>query len=111
MKLKNYALIFLLLCVFSSSAFSGDVFSKVEKMQTELNGSCDYQINSEHKTDAEFMCQLNTLKRRCNEIDDCYIYCASNDVGEGIGGGCTHLCNYSNKNEWYPPIEIKSCKE
>lgn len=97
--------------MFTSLACSSNEFSKVDKMHTELNGSCDYQITTVYKTDSEFMCKLNVLKNRCNEIDDCYVYCASNDVGENVGGGCGHLCNYSNKKEWNPPSEIESCKE
>jgi hypothetical protein len=97
--------------MFSSKAFSDEPFAKVKKIQTELNGSCDYQITPEHRADTEFMCQLKALKKRCNEIDDCYVYCASNDIGEDIGGGCAHLCNYANQKEWSPPSEIKSCKE
>jgi hypothetical protein len=41
--------------MFSSKAFSDEPFAKVKKIQTELNGSCDYQITPEHRADTEFM--------------------------------------------------------
>jgi len=102
---------FLLCLATFNSIAETDPFPKVDKMHKELNGSCNYPILDKYKSDTKFNCQLNVIKKRCNKIDDCYVYCYSNDVGEGIGGGCAHLCNYALKNEWNPPSEISRCEK
>ena len=78
-------------------------------MYKNLDGTCNYPILKEHKYNPKFMCKINALKERCNKIDDCYVYCYSNDVGVRIGGGCTHLCNYSLKKEHTSPKGFKEC--
>lgn len=85
--------------------------TKARTMFHELNGTCNYPILDEFVSNPEFLCKIDSLKRRCNKIDDCYVYCYSNAVGEQIGGGCAHLCNYGLKEEWSPPADFKSCKK
>ena len=80
-------------------------------MFAELDGSCDYPILEKYQQDPAMVCRLESLKARCNKIDDCYVYCVGNDVGEAIGGGCGHLCNYRHLEAWNPPGSIKDCPE
>jgi len=86
-------------------------YDLVDKMFHELNGSCDYPILEKYKRDEKLMCRRNSLKDRCNKIDDCYVYCYGNDVGTDIGGGCVHLCNYGLRNEWSSPESMDKCED
>ncbi len=88
-----------------------DPFDKVDLMGERLDGSCNYPILEKHKKDEDLMCRLDSLSSRCNKVDDCYVYCVGNDVGENIGGGCAHLCNYGNLKAWNPPRSIKQCPD
>jgi hypothetical protein len=105
----------LLLCLAASvsagceGGSSDDAFARVDRMRSELNGSCNYSISEKNRNNEELLCVLNTLRSRCNKLDDCYIYCLGNDVGEEIGGGCHHLCNYGSKEHWAFPKEAKAC--
>ena len=92
---------FLLVICFTASAV--DKTDEIVEMRSSLNGSCDYQLLDSKKRDKHAACVLSALKNRCNTIDDCYSYCFAKDVGNGIGGGCGHLCNYANLNSWAPP--------
>ena len=85
-------------------------FARVDRMNQDLNGSCRYPILERNRRDQETMCILDSLRRRCNKIDDCYVYCIGNDVGIGIGGGCAHLCNYALRTKWEPPRDIQVCR-
>ena len=84
-------------------------FDAVDRMFRELNGTCDYPVLEKYRRDKQFICQLGELKSRCNKIDDCYVYCLGNDIGNDVGGGCTHLCNYALRKEWNAPESIKKC--
>src|SRR5258708_6408102 len=77
-----------------------------ERMQQELNGTCSYPILAKIQADKDLMCALDALRARCNKIDDCYVYCIGNDVGEHIAGGCTHVCNYGLRGKWEPAKKI-----
>jgi len=88
---------------------SDDTFARVDKMQRELNGSCSYPVLLKNQFDPELMCLLEVLRARCNKIDDCYVYCWGNDVGQDIGGGCAHLCNYGLRKAWEWPKGVEKC--
>ncbi|MCP4978465.1 MAG: hypothetical protein GY931_20150 [Maribacter sp.] len=66
---------------------------KISKMHKSLNGSCTYSMLEKYQKDKEMQCLVNSLKLRCNAIDDCYTYCLSKNIGKNVGGGCAHLCN------------------
>lgn len=83
--------------------------SSVDLMDRALNGSCRYPIMEKNQRDEKLTCALNALRNRCNEIDDCYVYCLGNDVGVNVGGGCEHLCNYGLRKPWSPPKGIEAC--
>jgi hypothetical protein len=114
MLIRSFIAIWFLLYVGSAGAESRepkpeDPSEKVAQMERALNGSCSYPILEKNKTNKELMCALDALRARCNKIDDCYVYCAGNDVGAQIGGGCTHLCNYSLREKWQPPEGYAAC--
>ena len=88
-----------------------DSFARVNRMFEELDGKCRYPVMERHQANRELVCQLDALRQRCNKIDDCYVYCIGRDVGEGIGGGCVHLCNYRLLEEWAPPESAKKCSQ
>lgn len=92
-----------------SANSSDDAFAKIDQMRRDLNGSCSYSVLEEYRENRELLCQLDALRKRCNKIDDCYVYCIGRNVGESIGGGCTHLCNYRLKVDWSPPESAKAC--
>ena len=81
----------------------------VEQMFAQLDGSCDYPILAKHRNNPAISCRLEVLSLRCNDIDECLVYCVGNDVGENIGGGCAHLCNYRNRQYWRPPKIMEQC--
>ena len=86
-------------------------FDRVARMERELNGSCNYGVSPATQFNKPLLCTLDALRKRCNKIDDCYVYCLGNDVGENIGGGCAHLCNYGLRQEWSLPPEARACEE
>jgi len=83
----------------------------INRMNRELNGSCNYSVAARNKTNSEMMCVLDRLRSRCNKIDDCYVYCIGNDVGAEVGGGCAHLCNYALREKWEPPEGVQTCQK
>lgn len=86
-----------------------DPSSKVQLMFQQLDGSCGYHVSIKYPQDRELLCWLDALRHRCNKVDDCYAYCFGRDVGEGIGGGCVHLCNPGMKQHWVPPESTMAC--
>lgn len=80
-----------------------DPFAMVAKMERDLNGSCRYSVLEKVRGNSEMMCAIEALRKRCNKIDDCLVYCAGNDIGADIGGGCAHLCRY--RDERYEPSQ------
>jgi hypothetical protein len=93
----------------NASEITEDPFAKVDRMRRELNGTCSYPVIEKYRENRKLLCQLDSLRQRCNEIDDCYVYCIGQNVGEDIGGGCAHLCNYSLKKKWALPKSAKAC--
>ncbi len=87
-----------------------DALMRIDQMARALNGSCSYPMLEKNRQNKELVCMLDTLRNRCNKIDDCYVYCIGNDVGVAVGGGCTHLCNYSLREQWDPPKTMEACK-
>ena len=83
---------------------------RVDRMFAELDGSCKYPVVEENKRDLTTSCVLESLKERCNEIDDCLVYCLGNDIGENIGGGCGHLCYAGSQKLWNPPESMEQCE-
>jgi hypothetical protein len=81
----------------------------IVRMEQSLNGSCNYPVLDTVKSDKRLMCELEALRSRCNQIDDCYVYCIGKDVGKDVGGGCAHLCNYGLRKEWAPPTAVLKC--
>jgi len=100
----------LLLILISFTLSASDKTEQIVKMHATLNGSCNYPVKEIYKDDEEVLCALGKLAERCNKIDDCYFYCFGNDLGDGIGGGCAHICNRGNKKSWERPEGILSCK-
>jgi len=110
-------------CMIALSSFSLDAselcelrpeacekFESIKKMRNQLNGSCSYPYLDKYDNDKPMQCYINTLKARCNKIDDCYVYCVSNDIGNNVGGGCSHICNYANQQLWVYPEKHMSCE-
>src|SRR4051812_34719159 len=77
-----------------------DTSDRISRMERELNGSCSYSISERSLKEPGLVCYLEKLRARCNKIDDCYVYCIGNNVGENVGGGCAHLCNYALREKW-----------
>jgi len=105
----KFTLSFGVFILLSFPALSVNSTEKLVKMNHELNGSCNYAPTQKLKDDKTLSCVVSKLAERCNKIDDCYSYCIATDLNETVGGGCAHICNYSNKIEWSPPQSVKLC--
>lgn len=57
----------------------------------------------------EQKCVFTAIATRCNAIDECLLHCWNDEAGEGIGGGCHHLCRSDAKSDWTPPAEADHC--
>ena len=78
-----------------------------ERKRLINNGSCDlpvvwYVVLTENEK-----CLLNSIKGRCNEVDQCFAQCITGGRGNNIGGGCFHLCD--RFSGWEPPEDGKVC--
>ncbi len=100
--------IFSVLLTLSFSAIADDITDQLVQMRSELDGSCKYAQTRKLKDDKQLSCIVSKLANRCNEIDDCYVYCLGTDL-ERIGGGCAHICNYRNEVHWLYPKNIRQC--
>ena len=106
-----FRVLLVVLSLLSLPSLGDEKTAQLVKMKDSLNGSCSYPMLDIVSEDKRTVCAINAIRERCNKIDDCYSYCLSQNIGEGVGGGCGHLCNYSNQNEWKPPKSIMSCKD
>lgn len=88
---------------------SDDALAKVDQMHRELNGTCSYPVLEAYRENREVLCLVEALRKRCNKIDDCHVYCIGQGVGQSIGGGCAHLCNYGLKEDWRLPDGAQAC--
>ncbi|MFD2168295.1 hypothetical protein ACFSJY_18705 [Thalassotalea euphylliae] len=104
--MKYLLIIFALL---GSTIYADELSEQVLKMKSELNGSCNYIPTEKLKNNKELSCVVSKIANRCNKIDDCYSYCLATDLDEKVGGGCAHICNYSNQENWWLPDEVKDC--
>ena len=102
-------LLLIIFALFSSLVLAEDLDAQLVKMKSELDGSCSYTPTDKLKSDKKLSCIVSKIANRCNKIDDCYSYCLATELNEKVGGGCAHICNYSNKQEWNLPQEVKAC--
>ena len=73
---------------------------------------CDLSILSEReKGKPETLCFINAVATRCNTVDSCLLNCWSDRSGDGIGGGCHHLCWGYAPEDWEIPSDAKMCQE
>jgi hypothetical protein len=102
---------FVFFILFSANSLAGPL-DQLATMNKALNGSCDYQVQLNHKGEKELLCIVSAIASRCeNEVDDCYSYCLLTDLNITIGGGCAHICNYGNRKKWSYPSGTENCNE
>ena len=106
-----FRLLIVILSLLSLTSEGEEKAAQLVKMHNSLDGSCSYQMLDSVRNDTQAVCAISALSERCNKIDDCYSYCLSQNIGADVGGGCGHLCNYANQDEWQPPKNILSCKD
>lgn len=71
---------------------------------------CNMAILSEReKGNPEALCFLNAVAARCSSVDSCLLKCWSDRAGEGIGGGCHHICWGYAPEDWKAPSDAKNC--
>ena len=60
----------------------------------ELPPACDIsRLAARPDVHPQTLCVAKALAKRCSRSDQCYIQCESNAAADGIGGGCSHVCN------------------
>src|SRR5690348_1498992 len=63
-------------------------------------GSCTFPIEDGVELTAGDRCLIDLLRRRCGNLDSCFVDCFTSGRGVDVGGGCGHLCNYGWRQAW-----------
>ncbi len=73
------------------------------------SGECYAEIKPEATLGTGDRCVLELMAQRCGSLDACFVNCWASGRGRNIGGGCTHLCNYSLMKPWSLPDGFDKC--
>jgi hypothetical protein len=68
--------------------------SQLEASEIELSPSCTCELSLEKGTDysATELCLMDVFAHRCGVGDRCLVDCLVARAGDGVGGGCAHVC-------------------
>ena len=78
------------------------------RIELRAEKSCGFSVEDVELSKGD-LCAIRELKKRCSELDSCFVDCFTSGAGIDIAGGCGHICNYGWKIDWKPPKNVPQC--